>query len=92
MNKNDLVSRVAESGGHTKKYVSEILDQILSEIQTELVAGEKVSLPGFGTFEVRERKERMGQNPSTGEKMVIPASKNVKFSPGAPLKAAVKGE
>jgi len=90
MNKSDLISRVAEATGHTKKTVESTLVGILEEIKRELVAGEKVSLPGFGNFDVRERKERQGLNPSTGEKMLIPASKNVKFTPGTQLKDAIK--
>jgi len=94
MNKTDLVNYIThkETGkeGLTKKDATEIVDVILAGITDSLINGEKVSLPGFGTFEVKDRAARQGQNPSTGEKMMIPASKNVKFTPGKPLKDAVK--
>jgi nucleoid DNA-binding protein len=94
MTKKEIVDKIIlideiVAQGHTKKTVTEILDLFLTEIQTALVDGEKVSISGFGNFDVRERKERVGQNPATGEKMTIPASKNVKFTPSSALKAAV---
>jgi DNA-binding protein HU-beta len=93
MNKKEFIAYIAENvavENATKKDAEAYLDVIVKGIAEKLQAGDKISLPGFGTFEVRERAERMGQNPSTGEKMTIPASKNVKFTPGKPLKDAVK--
>ncbi|MES9760121.1 HU family DNA-binding protein, partial [Priestia megaterium] len=59
-------------------------------ISNTLAQEEKIQLVGFGTFEIRERAERTGRNPQTGEQMTIPASKSPAFKPGKELKEAVK--
>ncbi|MES9770976.1 HU family DNA-binding protein, partial [Priestia megaterium] len=59
-------------------------------ISNTLAKEEKIQLLGFGTFEVRERAERTGRNPQTGEEMTIPASKVPAFKPGKELKEAIK--
>lgn len=59
-------------------------------ISNALAKEEKIQLVGFGTFEIRERAERTGRNPQTGEEMIIPASKVPAFNPGKELKEAVK--
>ena len=65
---------------------------VFETITETLVDGEKVQLVGFGTFEVRDRKERQGQNPQTKEPIVIPATKVPAFKAGKSLKEAVVGK
>lgn len=88
MTKADLASKVAESG-MTKKDAAAAVDAVIVAIKDALAEGEKVSLIGFGTFSVKERKARTGRNPRTGEKLEIPAKKVPVFSPGKGLKDAV---
>ncbi|MBO8127094.1 MAG: HU family DNA-binding protein [Firmicutes bacterium] len=90
MNKTGLVSAVAEKTGLTKKAAGEAVDAVLNTISEALAAGDKVTLIGFGTFEVRERKARKGVNPATGEEITIPASKVPAFKAGKALKDQVK--
>ena len=90
MTKVELVAAVAANAGLTKKDAEKAVSAALDVITETLQKGEKVSLVGFGTFEVRERKERLGRNPQTREPMTIPASKLPAFSAGKALKDAVK--
>ncbi|MDQ0415903.1 DNA-binding protein HU-beta [Thermoactinomyces sp. DSM 45891] len=89
MNKSELVERVAESTGKSKKEASAVVDSVLQAIAEALVSGDKVTLVGFGNFEVKERAARMGRNPQTGEEIQIEASKVPAFKPGKQLKDAV---
>jgi len=89
MNKAELVSELTERTGLSKKDNEKVLNALISTITDELKNGEKVSLVGFGTFEVKERAERMGRNPRTMEELVIPASKAPSFKAGKTLKDAV---
>ena len=89
MTKTDLIAKVAEQTGLTKKDAEMAVTSVLGTITNELAKGEKVSLTGFGTFEVKERAARMGHNPRNGEAMEIPASKAPSFKAGKALKEAV---
>jgi DNA-binding protein HU-beta len=89
MNKNELVQAVAVKTGSSKAEAERCVRALLELISDTLQKGESIMLPGFGTFEVRERGERTGRNPKTGEELKIAASKGPAFKPGAPLKAAV---
>jgi DNA-binding protein HU-beta len=89
MNKSELVDRVAEATGKTKKESAQVVEAVLSTIAEALRNGEKVSLVGFGNFEVRERAARTGRNPQTGETIQIEASRVPAFRPGKQLKEAV---
>jgi len=89
MNKGDLVNEVAKVV-KTKKDAQAVVDRVLSSITKALENGDSVSLVGFGTFKVAERKARKGRNPQTGEEIDIAASKVPKFAAGKALKAAVK--
>ena len=75
--------------GVTKKAAAEAVDAIFDCITGNLARGERVQIPGFGTFNVSERAAREGRNPATGEPMHIAASKSVRFKPGKGLKDAV---
>ncbi len=92
MNKTELVASVAEKSGLTKKDSEKAVNALFASIEEALVAGDKVQLVGFGTFEVRERKERQGQNPQTKKPITIPATKVPAFKAGKNLKDVVAGE
>lgn len=92
MNKSELVASVAEKSGLTKKDAEKAVNAVFDSITATLVSGEKVQLVGFGTFEVRERKERQGQNPQTKQPIPIPATKVPAFKAGKGLKDAVVGK
>lgn len=89
MNKTDLINEVAKVV-KTKKDAQAALDAVLSSIAEALKKGDSVSLVGFGTFKVTERKARKGRNPQTGQEIYIAASKVPKFVAGKALKDAVK--
>ena len=90
MNKTELIAAVAEKAGLTKKDVEKAISATLETVKEEVAKGGKVQVVGFGTFEVRERAERKGRNPQTGEAITIPATKVPAFKPGKELKQAVK--
>lgn len=89
MNKNELISAVAEKSQLSKADAKKALDSIIETISEALKAGDKVALLGFGTFSVAERGERQGVNPATGESITIAAKKTAKFKGGAELTAAL---
>ena len=90
MNKAELVEQLANQRGLTRKTSRETVDAMTSVITDALARGEKVTLVGFGTFQVMERKARRGRNPQTGETIQIPAKKVPKFRPGKGLRGKVK--
>ncbi len=89
MNKTDLINEVAAKTGMTKKDVDKIVNAFFSSVEDALKSGDKVQLIGFGTFEVRDRQERKGRNPQTGEEITIAATKVPAFKAGKALKEAV---
>jgi DNA-binding protein HU-beta len=89
MNKGELVSAVAKKTGLTKKETELVLTTILETIIDVISSGEKITLVGFGSFETRDRREKEGRNPNTGEKVVIPASRVPVFSVGKFFKKRV---
>ena len=89
MNKGELINEVAKVVS-TKKEAQEAVDCVLSSITKAMKTGDTVTLVGFGTFKVVQRKARKGRNPQTGEEIDIKASKAPKFTPGKALKEAVK--
>jgi DNA-binding protein HU-beta len=91
VNKTELVDAVAEATGASKAAASSSVEAVLDSITKSLRNGEKVTLPGFGTFEVRQRAARTGRNPQTGATIQVAASKAPAFKAGAALKNAVKG-
>jgi DNA-binding protein HU-beta len=92
MNKGDLVDAVAKSTGESKRLVGDVVDEFVNQVQKSVKKGEKVTLPGFGTFERRNRSARTARNPQTGEPIQIKASKVPAFKPGASFKSYVKGK
>jgi DNA-binding protein HU-beta len=91
VNKTDLRNAVAEATGLSNAQADQAVGAVLDGIVGAVASGEKVSLPGFGTFEVRERAARTGRNPQTGEEMQIAASKAPAFKAGAGFKQKVNG-
>ncbi len=89
MNKTDLIAVTAESAGLTKKDTERVLNAAIDAITAALVRGEKVQLSGFGTFEAKERKARIGRNPHTRESIEIPATRVPTFNPSKGLKDLV---
>ena len=89
MNKAELVAKVAEKSGVTKKDAEKAVAGVFAAVQEALAAGDRVQVLGFGTFEVKERAARIGRNPQTGEELQIAASRNPSFKPGKALKEAV---
>jgi len=89
MTKTELISTVAEKTDFTKKNAESAVNAVIAAITDSLSKGEKVSIVGFGTFEVRDRKEKKVKNPQTGKMMTAPASKAPAFKAGQALKNAV---
>ena len=90
MTKVELIAAVAADAGLTKKDAEKAVNSVVNAITGALKQGDKVSLVGFGTFEVRERPERKGRNPQTKQEIVIPASKLPAFKAGKALKDSVQ--
>ncbi|MCY7977426.1 HU-related DNA-binding protein HupN [Bacillus inaquosorum] len=90
MNKTELIAKVAEKQRVSKKEAVPSVEKVFDTISEALKSGEKVSIPGFGTFEVRKRAARKGRNPQTGEEIDIPATKAPAFKPAKALKDAFK--
>jgi DNA-binding protein HU-beta len=90
MNKSELIDAIAAASELTKADAGKALDGFLDAVKTALSNGESVALVGFGTFSVKERAERKGRNPQSGEEITIPAAKIPAFKAGKTLKDAVQ--
>lgn len=90
MNKAQLIAAVAEKSGLSVEEAGKALAAFTESVEEALVLGERVQIPGFGTFEAVRRPERDGRNPATGETIRIPESRSPKFKPGRALKTALK--
>lgn len=89
MNKSDLIEAIAQAADISKAAAERALDGTVEAITTSLQKGDMVTLVGFGTFHVGDRKARSGRNPRTGDTIEIKASKVPKFRAGKALKDAV---
>lgn len=89
MTKTELVNAISEKADFSKKDAEKALSAVIGVISDALVAGDKVQLVGFGTFEVRDRKAKEAINPATKEKIPVPAKKAPVFKAGKALKDAV---
>jgi DNA-binding protein HU-beta len=89
MNKTELIEKIAAGSELSKADAKKALDATVAAIKDALVAGDKISLVGFGTFSVNERPAREGINPATKEKIQIAAKKVAKFKAGAELNDAL---
>jgi len=88
--KADLVDKVAEKTGFTKKDSARFVEALFEALTEGLAAGNKISVVGFGTFSVRKRAARKGRNPQTGTEIKIAARKVPVFRPGKALREAVR--
>jgi DNA-binding protein HU-beta len=91
LNKSELIDTIAGSTGEAKRTVADVVDGFVDTVQKSVKKGEKVTLPGFGTFERRNRSARTARNPQTGEPIQVKASKVPAFKPGASFKTYVSG-
>jgi len=89
MNKTDLVEKIAASTGITKTSAAAAIDVLVASVTAALKKGDRVTLVGFGTFSVSQRKARNGRNPQTGGVLKIAARRVAKFTPGVDLKKHV---
>ena len=89
MRKQDLIDAVSAKSNLPKRQVAMVIDATFNAIRDAMAEGQKVTMTGFGSFEVAQRNEREGRNPRTGEKMKIPPSTQVKFKAGKGLKDLV---
>ncbi len=91
MTKSELIELIFDQGsvGDTRVGVERAVDAVLAAIARGLKKSKKVQLVGFGAFEVRKRKARLGRNPQTGERIQVAASKTVHFKPGEGLRDLV---
>ncbi len=89
MNKSQLIKNIADQSELSQKQVTEVIALLESTLVESLKAGEKVQLSGFGTFEVRERAERKGRNPKTGEVVTVAACKYLAFVPAKAVKESL---
>jgi DNA-binding protein HU-beta len=92
MNKSELVGEIAKKSNLSKKNSELALNTLIEVIGDTLKKGEKISLVGFGSYEVRKRKARRGTNPQTKEEIKIPAKKVAVFRPGKTLRELVNSK
>jgi integration host factor subunit alpha len=92
MTKADIVEQVYEKIGFTKKEASRLVELVFDTLKDKLEKSEKVKISGFGNFVVRQKKERIGRNPQTGEQIKIQARQVLTFRPSQVLKAILNGE
>ena len=92
MNKAELVAHVSVRSGLSKRSAAEAVEAVLAAIQGAVTRGEKVTLPGFGTFERRRRAARTARNPRSGKAVRVPATSVPAFRPGLGFKVAVSGK
>lgn len=90
--KADIVEKVYQKIGFSKKEASELVEMVFDQLKTTLCKGEKVKISGFGNFLVRAKNERIGRNPQTGEQIKISARRVLTFRPSQVLKAILNGE
>lgn len=86
MTKSDLIAQVAANTDMNKKSAEQAVNAVFDALSKAMAEGDKISIAGFGTFEVRERAARQGINPRTRETITIEASRSVAFKPGKALK------
>mgnify|MGYP002520918006 FL=1 len=92
MTKPEFIDKVAKETDWTKKDAEVAINAVIKAITDSLVAGEKLAIVGFGTFEIVERAERQARNPKTGESILVSACKAPKFKPAKALKDLVNAK
>jgi integration host factor subunit alpha len=91
MTKADIVEKIYEKVGLSKKESADLVEQVFNLIKDTLEDGEKIKIAGFGNFIVKEKADRRGRNPQTGDEIVISARKILTFKPSQVLKAEING-
>lgn len=89
MTKADIVEKIYEKVGFSKKESAELVETVFDLIKTTLEDGDKIKIAGFGNFVVKEKSDRRGRNPQTGEEITIVARKILTFKPSQVLKASI---
>jgi DNA-binding protein HU-beta len=89
MNKSELIDAVASRTDLSKAECTRVLDAVIESLTVALCQGDAVTLVGFGSFHVKNRKARTGRNPKTGATISIPASRSLGFKPSKPMKDAL---
>jgi DNA-binding protein HU-beta len=92
MTKADLIGKLAQAGKITKKQADQVYGAFVDSIRGSLKKGERIALPGLGSFSCTQRKARTGRNPRTGAAIKIPAKKVVKFSTASALGSEINGK
>jgi len=92
MTKSDMVEKIYEKIGFSKKESAELVEMVFDIIKGTLETGEKIKIAGFGNFVVKEKADRRGRNPQTGEEIVISARKILTFKPSQVLKSAINSK
>jgi integration host factor subunit alpha len=90
LTKADMAEHLFEEMGLNKREAKDVVEMFFEEIRAALARGEQVKLSGFGNFDLREKKQRPGRNPKTGEEIPITARRVVTFRPGQKLKSRVE--
>lgn len=91
MNKQDLIDAIAKDTDATKVSIARVLDSFIDQVQHAVVAGNNVTLTGFGTFKKTDVSARAGRHPTTGESILLPATVKPRFVPSSMFKAKMKG-
>jgi len=92
MTKADIVERIYEKVGFSKKESAELVETVFDLIKSTLEDGDKIKIAGFGNFVVKEKSDRRGRNPQTGEEITIVARKILTFKPSQVLKSAINSQ
>lgn len=89
MNRKDIILKLMKNAGITTKQATQALNSMIEGIKEALRKGERVTLSGFGSFEVKVRNPRKGRNPKTGEEVAIPSKKRLKFNPSRSFRESI---
>lgn len=89
MNRKDIILKLMKNAGITTKQATQALNSMIEGIKEALRKGERVTLSGFGSFEVKVRNPRKGRNPKTGEEVAIPSKKRLKFNPSKTFRESI---
>ena len=92
MTKADIVEKIYEKVGFSKKESAELVETVFDLIKSTLEDGDKIKIAGFGNFVVKEKSDRRGRNPQTGEEITIVARKILTFKPSQVLKSAINSQ
>lgn len=92
MTKADIVERIYDKVGFSKKESAELVEIVFDILKSTLEKGDKIKIAGFGNFVVKEKADRRGRNPQTGDEIVISARKILTFKPSQVLKASINKE